>query len=210
MRNDILVVGAGGHCRVVLSILSHYKELNVVGIADKNSKSLGEEILGIQVQYTWDDFQAVYDEGVPNAVLAVGSNKKRKHLFNELTEIGYSIKTLIDPSALIDKGAIIGIGTTICMGVKIGPLVSIGDNCIIYTGTVIDHETIIKNDCFIAPGVCIAGRVSIENGSFVGIGCSINENIKIGANTVIGAGSVVINDFPPNTKAAGVPARQLN
>ena len=210
MRNDILVIGAGGHCRVVLSILSYYKELNVIGIADRDSKNLGEDILGIQVQYTWDDFQAVYDEGVLNAVLAVGSNKERKHLFNELTEIGYSIKTLIDPSALIDKGAKIGIGTTICMGVKIGPLVSIGDNCIIYTGTVIDHETIIKNDCFIAPGVCIAGRVSIENGSFVGIGCSIKEKIKIGANTVIGAGSVVINDFPPNTKAAGVPARQLN
>jgi UDP-perosamine 4-acetyltransferase len=210
MRNDILVIGAGGHCRVVLSILSYYKELNVIGIADRDSKNLGEDILGIQVQYTWDDFQAVYDEGVLNAVLAVGSNKERKHLFNELTEIGYSIKTLIDPSALIDKDAKIGIGTTICMGVKIGPLVSIGDNCIIYTGTVIDHETIIKNDCFIAPGVCIAGRVSIENGSFVGIGCSIKEKIKIGANTVIGAGSVVINDFPPNTKAAGVPARQLN
>ena len=210
MKNNIIVVGAGGHCRVVLSILSHYEEINVIGIADRDRKNLGEEILGIQVQYTWDDFQAVYDEGVPNAVLAVGSNKERKHLFNELTEIGYSIKTLIDPSALIDKGAKIGIGTTICMGVKIGPLVSIGDNCIIYTGTVIDHETIIKNDCFIAPGVCIAGRVSIENGSFVGIGCSIKEKIKIGANTVIGAGSVVINDFPPNTKAAGVPARQLN
>ena len=210
MRNDILVIGAGGHCRVVLSILSYYKELNVIGIADRDSKNLGEDILGIQVQYTWDDFQAVYDEGVLNAVLAVGSNKERKHLFNELTEIGYSIKTLIDPSALIDKGAKIGIGTTICMGVKIGPLVSIGDNCIIYTGATIDHETIIKNDCFIAPGVCIAGRVSIENGSFVGIGCSIKDKIKIGANTIIGAGSVVINDFPSNTKAVGVPAKQLN
>ena len=151
MRNDILVIGAGGHCRVVLSILSYYKELNVIGIADRDSKNLGEDILGIQVQYTWDDFQAVYDEGVLNAVLAVGSNKERKHLFNELTEIGYSIKTLIDPSALIDKDAKIGIGTTICMGVKIGPLVSIGDNCIIYTGTVIDHETIIKNDCATEP-----------------------------------------------------------
>ncbi len=185
MRNDILVVGAGGHCRVVLSILSHYEEINVIGIADRDRKNLGEEILGIQVQYTWDDFQAVYDEGVPNAVLAVGSNKERKYLFNELTEIGYSIKTLIDPSALIGKDVKIGVGTTICMGAVIGPLVSIGDSCIIYSGVVIDHETIIKNDCFIAPGVCIAGRVYIENGSFVGIGCSINENIKIGANTVI-------------------------
>ena len=194
---------------MVLSILSHYKELNIVGIADRNSKNLGEEVLGTQVKYTWDDFQAVYDEGVPNAVLAVGGNKERKHLFNELTEIGYTIKTLVDPSALINKDAKIGVGTTICMGVKIGPLVTIGDNCIIYTGTIIDHETIIKNDCFIAPGVSIAGRVSIDNGSFIGIGCSIKEEIHIGPGALVGAGSVVIHNVDPKTKVAGIPASQL-
>ena len=210
MRNDILVIGAGGHCRVVLSILSYYKELNVVGIADKDSKSFGEEILSTQVKYTWDDFQSLYDNGVSIAALAVGNNSERKLLFSKLTEIGYTVKTLIHPSALVDKNADIGAGTIICMGAKIGPLVSIGNNCIIYTGAIIDHETNIKNDCFIAPGVCIAGRVSIEQGSFIGIGSSIIENITLGANCTVGAGSVVINDFPSNTTIAGVPAKQLH
>lgn len=209
MKNDILVVGAGGHCRVVLSILNHYKEFNVIGIADRDNKNFGEEILGAQVQYTWDDVQAVYDEGISNSVLAVGDNKERQLLFAKLTEIGYTIKTLIHPSALVDNNVKIGVGTTICMGAKIGPLVSIGDNCIIYTGTVIDHETIIKSDCFIAPGVSVAGRVYIEQGSFIGIGCSIKDKVRIGAHSVIGAGSVVIHDVDANTTVAGIPATEL-
>ena len=209
MKNDILVVGAGGHCRVVLSILNHYEELNAIGIADRDNENFGEEILGTQVQYTWDDVQAVYHEGISNAVLAVGDNKERQLLYAKLTEIGYTIKTLIHPSALVDNNVKIGVGTTICMGAKIGTLVSIGDNCIIYTGTVIDHETIIKSDCFIAPGVSIAGRVYIEEGSFIGIGCSIKDKIRIGAHSVIGAGSVVIHDVHANTTVAGIPATEL-
>ena len=83
MTSDILVVGAGGHCRVVLSILFHYKEFNIIGIADRNNESIGEEILGIKVKYSWNDFSKLYNKGVNNAVLAVGDNVERKKLFQE-------------------------------------------------------------------------------------------------------------------------------
>ena len=62
MKNDIIVVGAGGHCRVLLSILLHYEEYNVVGIADRDKNSLGEKILDAYVQFTWDDFQLLYNK----------------------------------------------------------------------------------------------------------------------------------------------------
>jgi len=209
MKNDILVVGAGGHCRTVLSIISHYRDLNVVGIADRDKENVGEKILDHEVKFSWQDFQTVYDEGVPYAVISVGNNKERKNLYCKLLEIGYKVKTLVHPSALIDDSANVGEGSTICMGVKIGPLVTIGDNCIIYTGTIIDHEVSVDKDCFIAPGVCVAGRVMINSGAFLGIGSRIKEKVSIGTDAVIGAGAVVINDVSANYTVAGVPARKL-
>tara|TARA_B100000315_G_C14444393_1_gene526141 strand:- start:40 stop:672 length:633 start_codon:yes stop_codon:yes gene_type:complete len=210
MKNDILVIGAGGHCRVVLSIISHYKYLNVVGIADRKKENMGEKILGHEVKYSWEDFQAVYNEGVPYAAIAVGDNKERNNLYRKLIGIGFTVKTLIHPSALIDDSVTMGTGSTICMGVIIGPLVTVGDNCIIYTGTIIDHEVALDDDCFIAPGVCIAGRVKINSGAFLGIGSRIKEKVSIGRDSVIGAGAVVINDIPPNHVVAGVPAKELS
>ena len=210
MKDDIFVVGAGGHCRVILSLLSYYEGFNVIGIADRDKEHLGERILGKEIKYTWNDFQAIHDQGVPYAAIAVGDNKERNNLFIQLKGIGFTIKALIHPAALIDDSVKIGEGSTICMGVKIGTSVTIGDNCVINTGAIIDHEVAIEDDCFIAPGVCIAGRVLMEHGSFIGIGSSIIDKITIGANAVVGAGSVVIRDVLSNATVVGVPAKQLN
>ena len=50
MLKPIIVVGtganAGSHCRVVLSILSYYKECSIVGIADRNLNYKGDNSCG--------------------------------------------------------------------------------------------------------------------------------------------------------------------
>lgn len=209
MKNKILVVGAGGHCRAVLSILIKYNNFKVVGIADRDNKYINQKIMNSKVSYTWNDFEKIFNKGVNKAVLAVGSNDERKKLFKKLISIGFSIETLIDPSAKVSESASIGRGAVICMGAIIGPLVSIGENCIIYSGAIIDHETIIDKHSFIAPGVSIAGRVHINSGSFVGIGSSIKEGISIGENVLVGAGSVVLNNIKSNLRVAGIPASAI-
>lgn len=209
MAVDIVVVGAGGHCRVVLSILLHYEQYRVTGIVDKYPENKGEKILGSIIQFTVEDLKDIYREGIKNAVIAIGDNNERKALYNELSEIGFNIPTVKHPTALIEDSAVLGDGNVICMGVKIGPLVNIGRNCILYTGAIIEHETTVGDDVFIAPGCNIAGRVSIKNGCFVGIGSTIKEKIIIGESAVIGAGAVVINDVLPYDTVAGIPAKSI-
>ncbi len=53
------------------------------------------------------------------------------------------------------------------------------------------------------------GKVTI--GSYVRMfaGCIVSPGVTIGDGAVIGAGSVVLNDIPPWTIAAGTPARAL-
>jgi maltose O-acetyltransferase len=86
----------------------------------------------------------------------------------------------------------------------------------------------IDSDCLIGPWVQIydsdfhalapelrtSGRhpcapVHLERNVFVGASVIILKGVTIGHNSVIGAGSVVINDIPPQTIAAGNPARVI-
>ena len=108
MVKNIVVVGAGGHCRIVLSILRHSENFKVVGIADRSSDTIGEEILGSRIEYTWDDFEDLQKKGVHHAFIAIGDNEERKNLFETLSKIGFKIPTLIHPSALIEKDAVLG------------------------------------------------------------------------------------------------------
>jgi sugar O-acyltransferase (sialic acid O-acetyltransferase NeuD family) len=209
MVNNVVVVGAGGHSRVLLSILRSYKNFKVIGIADRDSKNIGEEISGTAIKHSWNDFREIYERGTRHAVIALGDNKERKELFTRLSSIGFKIPSIIHPSAIIEKDAVLGNGCVICMGVKIGTLVSIGKNCVVYTGSIIDHEVKIGNHVYISPGCNIAGRVTIGEGSFVGIGSNIKEKITVGKNAVIGAGSVVIRDIGDNLTVAGVPAKTI-
>lgn len=209
MVDNIIVFGAGGHSRVVLSILRSCKNFNVIGIADRDSNNIGEEISGSIIEYSWNEFREIYEKDTRHAVIAVGDNNERRELFSRLSGIGFKLPTIIHPSAIIEKDAVLGDGCVICIGVKIGTMVDIGKNCIVYTGSIIDHEAKIGDHVFIAPGCNIAGRVTIGEGSFIGIGSNIKEKVTVGKNAVIGAGSVVISDIGDNSTVAGVPAKTI-
>ena len=53
------------------------------------------------------------------------------------------------------------------------------------------------------------GCIEIMENVFVGSNVTIMYNTRIGANSIIAAGSVVTKDIPPNSIAAGVPARVI-
>jgi len=207
MKKKLVVVGAGGHARAVLSILS-YSDYNIIGIADKTKYAFGEKIDEIKISYTWEELPSLYNDGVKYAAIAIGDNKQRRFLFTKLKKIGFELPNIIHPTVFIEKNAIIGSGNHIAMGANIGSLVKIKDNCIIY-GSTIEHETIIENNVFIAPSVSIAGRVRLCDSCFIGIGSSIKEKLTIGKKAIVGAGSVVINNIDENLKVVGIPAKSI-
>lgn len=54
------------------------------------------------------------------------------------------------------------------------------------------------------------GKIVIKNNCYIGASSIILLDVKIGPNTIIGAGSVVTKDIPPNSIAAGNPARVIS
>jgi sugar O-acyltransferase (sialic acid O-acetyltransferase NeuD family) len=203
----VVVIGAGGHARTVVSILKRIKDIEIECILDKEVRFPKETISGIAVVADFDILPGFLKAGTTGAVIAVGDNGERERYFKQLNNAGFTMINAVHPTANIAEDAVIGKGVVIAAGAIICPSVTIGDNAIINTGAIVEHEVKIAENVHVAPGVNIAGRVSIGRNSFIGIGATIRDNIAIGKNVVVGAGSVVLQDIADNIVVAGVPAR---
>ena len=207
-KKKIVLIGGGGHCKVVISILKKLDNFEIIGIVD-NYKS-DSFISGIKIIGTDDDLKDIYKSSIHNALITVGSikdNTKRYKLFNMAREIGYNFPVIISPEAVVDKSVRVDKGTVIMPGCIVNIDSSIGKNCIINSGAIIEHDCKIGDYCHIAPGVHISGTANIGELSFLGIGATIIQGIKIGRNVTIGAGSVVIKNIPDNAIALGNPTK---
>lgn len=204
----VLILGAGGHAKVVADILlrSHEvsRQVKPVGFLDDNSGMHGYNILGLPVLGRIPDFGQVVHDAV---VVAIGQNRTRQQLYDKLCRWGERCITAKHPQAVVAPDVKIGAGTVICAGVVVNPGSTIGHNVILNTGCTIDHDNHIGSHAHIAPGVHLGGDVTVGEGAFVGIGATVLPQLKVGAWSTVGAGAVVTKDVPPGTTVVGVPAQ---
>ena len=208
VKKKIVLIGGGGHCKVVISILKKLDKFEIAGIVDNYKE--GSLISGIKIIGTDDDLRNIYKSGIHYTLITVGSikeNTKRYRLFNMARKIGYKFPVIISPEAIVDRSVKINEGTIIRPGCIIDVDSYIGKNCIVSTHTTLGHDCVIDDHCHITPGVHISGFVEVGKLSFIGVGATIIQGIKIGKNVTIGAGSVVIKDIPDNVIAVGNPAK---
>ena len=208
MTLPVIIIGAGGHARVLISALKSL-HIDILGITDLASdKGSQKKIYGISVlgdddkilDYSPDSIELV------NGIGSVSSTQKRKDIYLRFKSHGYSFASVVHPSAMIMDEVQLGEGVQIMAGAIIQHGCIIGDNTIINTGAIIDHDCIIGEHVHIAPGAVISGGVQIGAMTHIGTAATIIQGIKIGPESIIGAGAVVINDIPSNVKAIGVPA----
>lgn len=200
--DNIYVIGAGGHAKVVLATL-HAMAQKVKCILDDDKTIWGKSILGIEVKGSVSSLQN--SDRPTKAIIAIGDSKTRKMIADSLPNVEWV--NAIHPSALIHSSVKIGNGTVIFAGTVIQPDTIIGNHCIVNTSASIDHDCSVKDYVHIAPGCHLAGGVTLSEGAFLGIGSSVIPGVAIGHWSVCGAGSVIVRDIPDNAKAFGVPAK---
>jgi sugar O-acyltransferase (sialic acid O-acetyltransferase NeuD family) len=213
MRKAILI-GAGGHSRVILSILCEIRSHSIVGVVDigkteLDAKNSCELIMGLPVlsKSALKKFMGCKELDI---FLAIGDCSLRSYWREKILNMGFSIPNLLSPNAMIHPSVFMGSANVICAGVFIGPEVRIGSNNLINTGSILEHESFVGSNCHIAPRSIIAGRAHIADSCFVGAGSVIIDNINVADFTTVGAGATIIADISkPNGVYVGVPGRRV-
>lgn len=208
----IVLVGAGGHCKVVIDIINSSYLFEIAGITDKSYNSGSKNILEYPVLGNDDILKKLYSEDITHAfccVGALGNMEIRDRIFDNLKGIGFAVPSIVHKNAYVSIYSEISEGTCVAAGAIVNPGAVISENCIINTGAVIEHDCMIGRNTHISPNACIAGGVKIGKGCHIGMGSNIIQGVEIGDNVTIGAGAVVINDIPSNTTAVGIPAKLI-
>lgn len=200
----VLVIGSGGHAKVVADIL-RCQGSTVVGFLDDNPETWGSKRLGLPVLGGLE----TYTDHMPDAlIVGVGAADIRRRIVERL---GIAAEPLwcnaVHPSATIASSARLGRGVVVAAGAVINPDAVAGDHVIINTGATVDHDCHVGNYSQIAPGAHLAGAVRVGQGVLVAMGAIVVPGRTIGDGAVVGAGAVVVRDVPQGVKALGVPAR---
>lgn len=209
MSLPVLILGAGGHARVLLEAL-HASSRQIAGIVDADPARIGETVMGVPVIGTDEKiFNFRTDEiELVNGIGSVASTLKRGEIFAAFKACGYRFATVVHPSAIIASNVELAEGAQIMAGAVIQVGARIGINSIVNTRAAVDHDCRIGAGVHIAPGVTLSGDVRVDDDVHIGTGATVIQGVHIFANSVVGAGSVVLRDVPGGVTVYGVPARE--
>lgn len=209
-RQRIVVIGAGGHARVVIDA-ARAAGHQVVGIFARDAQT-GAEVLGCPVLGRDDEAEKILGRmtgQVDSAVVAIGDNHVRATVVSRLSEAmpQVAFATVVHPSAIISPTARIGDGAVVLAGAVVGVGASVGRHCIINTMASVDHDNQIEDFASVAPGAVLGGTVRVGTRTAVCLGARVIQGISIGSDAVIGAGATVVRDISDRVVVMGTPAR---
>lgn len=190
MKETIVLIGGGGHCRSVIDVIEQESKYEIIGIVD-TKENIGKDILGYKVLGCDDNLEEIH-QACENACITVGhikSNALRVKLFTKTKELGFSLPVIISPLAYVSKHSFVGDGTIVMHHVLINANARIGKNCIINTKALIEHDVEVEDNCHISTASVLNGGVVVKENTFFGSHATSKQGMEI--DGFIKAGSVV-------------------
>ncbi len=210
-ERPVIVLGAGGHAKVVVDLLQKLGR-SVAAVVENGNSENGRVVLGVRVQdestvlnYSPDQIDLALGVGMPTQNPVAGL-LGRNALAERFRSKGYRFPALTHPSAIIGSETELGDGSQVMAGVVVQPGCMIGEFVIVNTRASIDHDCSISGGSHIAPGAVLGGAVQVGRETLVGIGATIKQGIVIGSRALIAGGAMVASDVPDGEIWMGVPA----
>jgi sugar O-acyltransferase (sialic acid O-acetyltransferase NeuD family) len=209
LKNKIIIIGGGGHAKVVICLLRKIVGYDILGYTDNddkgeilNVKYLGNDNILSDIKKKYINCSAVIGVGMINI------NPEREKIFNRLKKLKYKLPTLISPDCSINEEVTFGESSIVLDGVVINTGSNIGKGCIINTNSTIEHDCKIGDFSQICPGATLSGGVRIGRHCLIGTGANVKQYLNITDYCVIGIGAAVVNDCKQSGIYTGVPARR--
>ena len=201
LPSQLLLYGASGHAKVVLSLIRALGLAVSVIFDDDPTKTSLHDISVI------NPYQSDVYPKIP-ILIAIGNNAIRQQLAAKIQHLISS--PVAHPSAIVDLTARFGAGTVVLHRAIVQADAQLGKHVIINTGASVDHDCIIQDFAQIGPGAVLCGNVRIGTGTLIGAGAVLLPGVSVGAWATVGAGSVVTHDVPDGATVWGNPARAIS
>lgn len=159
---DLLIIGAGGHGRVVAEVAEDCGYSETAYLDDNSPEAIGKI----------DELEK-FAERFKYAFVGIGNNVLRGRLIERLEAGGYTVPTLIHPTAYVSRTARVEKGTVIEPKAIVNANTVVESGCIVSVGAIIDHNVIIRKNSH------------INSGAIVKAGAEVKEFTKLEAGQVI-------------------------
>lgn len=201
MVEKIIVIGCGGHAKVVttLACQSGYEIAGFLDDRYSEDTFLGYPVLGKIENCLEYKEQCCF-------VVAIGDNAVRARIMSQY-DLRYPV--LIHPKAYVARTATIGTGTMVMVGAVVNDFACVGKGCILNSGSIVEHDCVLEDYVHISPGVVLCGTVHVGQNVHVGAATVVRNNQSIGADILVGAGAVVVNDLEETGVYVGIPAKRM-
>ena len=161
MKSKIIIIGAGGHGKVVCDAILAEDKYELLGFVD-DALPVGTHILnGFKVIESQKNIAQLKGK-VDYFVVGIGSNKVRDRIFNLAVEY-FNPGAVIHPKALLASGAAIGPGSVVLANAVINTAAIVGVNSIINVGVVVDHDCKIGDNVHLTIGTMIGSSSVVGN-----------------------------------------------
>jgi len=199
MDKKIIIIGGGGHAKVLVDILKQ-QQINIYAVSAPKMEHDSTLFEGLNFFLNDEEIYKYEPDEICllNGIGSIPGNTLREDIFQKFRKDQYEFLSLKSNSSLTSDYCKIGMGVQILHGTVINTDTVIGENCIINTGAIVEHDCVLGASNHIAPGAMLCGGVSTGSSVHIGTGAVIIQGVTIGENSVIGAGSVVTADVPAN------------
>lgn len=204
MKNKNLIVGAGGHAKVIQAELTQKKQTLFL---TQDSKQKADDTL-LEQEQNLEILKSSYDFYFGVGGVDSLSMKKRESIFENFSK-SITFKNFISSKALVEHNQLKNTGCVVMKGAVVQHNVKIGSNVILNTSCVVEHDSSIGDHCHIGPNATICGNVLIGTAVLIGAGSTVIQGLTIGNKSVLAAGSVLTQNIPANEVWAGVPASKI-
>ena len=202
MARQVVILGVGGHAKVVADIVLSSGD-EIIGFLDDREDI--REFLGFPVLGTCERYVHYPDA---EFVIAIGNAQVREMLAERMAEVKWY--TAIHPTAYVSPlDVAIGSGSVVMPHATINPGAKIGQHCIVNTGAIVEHDNVLEDYVHVSVGAKLCGTVRVGKKTWVGAGAVVRNNVSICGDCMIGAGTVVVKNIVKPGTYVGVPAREL-
>jgi UDP-perosamine 4-acetyltransferase len=191
--SKVFIIGAGGHARVIASMLKVQSQFVTADPASEDSVFA----------------ELVAEHANADFYVGIGNNAARLRVAEKLRALGGRLPPCVAPNAFVARDAQVAHAAVICLGSQIGSRAEIGFACIVNTLSSVDHDCILGDCTQVTAGVTFGGTVVVGKSGFFGIKSAVIPNRTIGDDVVVMAGSLVTRNVPSRMMVGGSPARIL-